>query len=72
MSYESRIRRRGELRSFFDEWDMKLLDKMIEKERRQKVAQMACRAIHYHIQRSRMSAGTLTERSSTHDLYRPL
>ena len=72
MSYESRIRRRGELRSFFDEWDMKLLDSMMEKERRQQVAQMACRAIHWHIQRARVSVGPLVERSIAPDLSRPL
>jgi hypothetical protein len=53
MSYEQRVRRRGELALFLDnEWDGKILDAMMEKERRQQVAQMACRAIGYHLQRS--------------------
>jgi hypothetical protein len=53
MSYEQRVRRRGELARFLDnEWDGKILDAMMEKERRQQVAQMACRAIGYHLQRS--------------------
>jgi hypothetical protein len=53
MSYEQRVRRRGELACFLDnEWDGKILDAMMDKERKQKVAQMACRAIGYHLQRS--------------------
>jgi hypothetical protein len=53
MSYEQRVRRRGELTRFLDnEWDGKILDAMLEKERKQQVAQMACRAIGYHLQRS--------------------
>jgi hypothetical protein len=53
MSYEQRVRRRGELARFLDnEWDGKVLDAMMEKERKQQVAQMACRAIGYHLQRS--------------------
>jgi hypothetical protein len=53
MSYEQRVRRRGELARFLDnEWDGKILDAMMEKERKQQVAQMACRAIGYHLERS--------------------
>jgi hypothetical protein len=53
MSYEQRVRRRGELACFLDnEWDGKVLDAMMDKERKQQVAQMACRAIGYHLQRS--------------------
>jgi hypothetical protein len=58
MSYEQRIRRRSELARFLDnEWDGKVLDAMMEKERKQQVAQMACRAIGYHLQRSVHHAG---------------
>lgn len=53
MSYEQRIRRRSELSRFLDnEWDKKLLDGLLEKERKQQMAQMACRAIGYHVARS--------------------
>lgn len=53
MSYEHRIRRRSELARFLDNpWDQKLLDGLLDKERRQQMAQMACRAIGFHLQRS--------------------
>lgn len=53
MSYEQKIRRRSELSHFLDnEWDKKILDAMLEKERKQQMAQMACRAIGYHVARS--------------------
>jgi hypothetical protein len=58
MSYEQRVRRRGELARFLDnEWDGKILDAMMDKERRQQVAQMACRAIGYHLARAVQHAG---------------
>lgn len=53
MSYKQKIRRRSELSKFLDnEWDKKLLDGLLEKERKQQMAQMACRAIGYHVERS--------------------
>lgn len=53
MSYEHRIRRRAEIAKFLDNpWDGKLLDAMLAKEAKQQVAQMACRAIGYHLQRA--------------------
>lgn len=52
VSYEQKIRRRSELSKFLDnEWDQKILDAMLEKERVQQIAQMACRAIGYHVAR---------------------
>jgi hypothetical protein len=63
-SYEQRIRRRGELARFLDnEWDGKLLDGLLAKERKQQVAQMACRTIHWHVQRARASVGRLVQNS---------
>lgn len=53
MSYEQRIRRRSELEAkiFADQWDKKLLEALLDKEAKQRVAQMACRAIGYHVAR---------------------
>jgi hypothetical protein len=52
MSYEQRIRRRGELTRFLDNpWDGKTLQAMLDKEAKQQVSQMACRAIGYHVAR---------------------
>lgn len=52
MSFEHRIRRRGELARFLDnEWDGKILDGLLDKERKQQVAQMACRSIGWHLVR---------------------
>lgn len=52
VSYEKKIRRRSELSKFLgNEWDQKILDGLLEKERKQQMAQMACRAIVYHVAR---------------------
>lgn len=50
--YEARIRRRGEIAKFLDPYDRKLLDGLLAKEARQQVAQMACRAISFYLQRA--------------------
>lgn len=58
MSYEHRIRRRGELSRFLDNpWDGKVLQAMLDKEAQQQVAQMACRAIGYFVAREVQHAG---------------
>lgn len=61
--YEHRVRRRGELARFLDNpWDQKILDAAIAKEERQQQAQMAARAIYWHVARSRVSAGDIRGR----------
>jgi hypothetical protein len=62
--YEQRIRRRGELSAHLskDEWDRATLDKLMEHARRQELAKMAAREIHWRVLRARHSVGDISGR----------
>lgn len=54
-SFEQRVRRRSELSEFMGG----RLDALLDQEAKQAAHQMAARAIHWHVQRSRVSAGDI-------------
>jgi hypothetical protein len=55
---ETDIRRRSELRKFMKQD----LDSLLEAESKQQAAQMAARAIHWHVMTNRVSAGNIRGR----------
>ena len=63
-SYEHRVRRRGELAAHLskDEWDRSMFEKLMEQERRQELARMAAREIHWRVLYARHSAGDICGR----------